>query len=107
MYHRYFGKRNYTQKIQDQIDPYMANFYDYFSVAAGYTKPYLKPGEGVPARIQFTVASAFIPEGEADNTKVIILYIVYYIYIYISLLFIGCSSEASRSTHFSVPVEKF
>ena len=60
-FHKNFCKNKLlSQKIQDQIDPYLSLFYNYYSLAIGITKP-LVPFDGL-----FSLVPKFIPEGEND-----------------------------------------
>ena len=51
-------------------DPYLANFYPVYSVAANLTTPH---HEAFPELISFKVKLSYIPEGEEDLVAVEIL----------------------------------
>ena len=62
-----WGKKITSQKRQDQLDPYLAGFYNSYSIASSFTQPYQ---EEVPEFLVFTVNTNFIAEGEEDLVQV-------------------------------------
>ena len=66
-------KKKLCQEVQDQIDPYLSTFYDVYSMASNYTKPFVDPIADVPDIMEFMVETSYISEGEEDNVKVEIL----------------------------------
>ena len=66
------GKLRITQERQDEIDPYLSNFYNSYSLAGNYTQPYQDSLE-VPKEIWFKVNTQFIAEGEEDQVMVEVL----------------------------------
>ena len=66
------GKLRITQERQDQIDPYLSNFYNSYSLAGNYTQPYQDSLE-VPKEVYFKVNTQFIAEGEEDQVMVEVL----------------------------------
>ena len=62
-----FGQSRITQQRQDQLDPYLAGFYNSYSLASNFTQPYQ---EEIPDEILFSVNSNFISEGEEDLVQV-------------------------------------
>ena len=76
-----FGKSKWFKRKQDQLDPYLGAFYNSYSLAAGFTQPYIN-GDA-PTRIFFKVNVRFIPEGEEDQVQVkYLLSIIYSVIIY-------------------------
>ena len=63
----FWGKKITSQKRQDQLDPYLAGFYNSYSIASSFTQPYQ---EEVPELLVFTVNTNFIAEGEEDLVQV-------------------------------------
>ena len=63
----FLGKSIITQQRQDQLDPYLAGFYNSYSLASNFTQPYQAE---VPDEILFSVNSNFIAEGEEDLVQV-------------------------------------
>lgn len=59
-----------TQKRQDQIDPYLACFYNTYSLASNYTQPYTSERSLLQSYVGFKVNPKFIPEGENDHAQV-------------------------------------
>lgn len=59
-----------TQKRQDQIDPYLACFYNCYSLASNFTQPYMSEGSFQQSFVKFQVNPKFIPEGENDHAQV-------------------------------------
>ena len=66
----FFGKKRLCQEVQDQIDPYLATFYDIYSMTSYLTQPFVDPLSPVPNIIDFKVRTSYISEGEEDNVKV-------------------------------------
>ena len=62
-----WGKTITSQKRQDQLDPYLAGFYNSYSIASSFTQPYQ---EEVPEFLVFKVNTSFIAEGEEDLVQV-------------------------------------
>ena len=52
---------------QDQLYPYLAGFYNSYSLASNFTQPYQ---DEIPDEILFSVNSNFISEGEEDLVQV-------------------------------------
>ena len=67
------GKRHISPKSQNIIDPYLAAFYNTYSLTASLTDPYNEIGNHVPRMIPFSVAVNYISEGENDSCKVEII----------------------------------
>ena len=68
---RFFKKKQkICQEVQDQIDPYLATFYDVYSMASYHTKPFVNPMADAPQSIEFMLNTSYISEGEEDNVKV-------------------------------------
>ena len=65
----WWGKLTITQSKQDQIDPYLSCFYNTYSLASGFTNPYID-SEKPPNATFFKVNTDFIAEGEEDHVKV-------------------------------------
>ena len=65
----WWGKLTITQTKQDQIDPYLSCFYNTYSLASGFTNPYID-SETPPNATFFKVNTDFIAEGEEDHVKV-------------------------------------
>ena len=65
----WWGKLTITQLKQDQIDPYLSCFYNTYSLASGFTNPYID-SEKPPNATFFKVNTDFIAEGEEDHVKV-------------------------------------
>ena len=63
----FWGKKITSQKRQDQLDPYLAGFYNSYSIASSFTQPYQ---EEVPEFLVFKVNTNFIAEGEEDLVQV-------------------------------------
>ena len=63
----FWGKKITSQKRQDQLDPYLAGFYNSYSIASSFTHPYQ---EEVPEFLVFKVNTNFIAEGEEDLVQV-------------------------------------
>ena len=62
-----WGKTITSQKRQDQLDPYLAGFYNTYSMASNFTQPYQ---DKIPDLLFFTVNTNFIAEGEEDLVQV-------------------------------------
>ena len=62
-----WGNKITSQKRQDQLDPYLAGFYNSYSIASSFTQPYQ---DEVPELLVFTVNTNFIAEGEEDLVQV-------------------------------------
>lgn len=70
----YLQKRLFiTQKRQDQIDPYLSCFYNTYSLASNFTKPYMSYVFVKQSFVNFQVNPKFIPEGENDHAQVTII----------------------------------
>lgn len=68
---RFFKKKQkICKEVQDQIDPYLATFYDVYSMASYLTNPFVDPLADRPYKIAFRVDTRYISEGEEDNAKV-------------------------------------
>ena len=63
----FFGQSKISQTRQDQLDPYLAGFYNSYSLASNFTQPYQ---DEIPDEISFSVNSDFIAEGEEDLVQV-------------------------------------
>ena len=63
----FLGQTKITQQRQDQLDPYLAGFYNSYSLASNFTQPYQ---EKIPDEILFSVNPNFIAEGEEDLVQV-------------------------------------
>lgn len=63
----FLGQSRITQQRQDQLDPYLAGFYNSYSIASNFTQPYQ---DKIPDEILFSVNSNFIAEGEEDLVQV-------------------------------------
>ena len=61
------GQYRITQQRQDQLDPYLAGFYNSYSLASNFTQPYQAD---IPDEILFSVNTNFIAEGEEDLVQV-------------------------------------
>ena len=71
------GKIAISQKRQDQLDPYLASFYNTYSLASNYTQPYQDITGPAPERVEFKVLPRFIAEGEEDQVQVgVFLYLM-------------------------------
>ena len=80
-FHKNFSKNKLlSQKIQDQVDPYLSLFYNYYSLANGLTKPFL-PFDGI-----FCLDPKFIPEGENDCARVELYKSIVNIYVWKSFV---------------------
>ena len=61
------GKLHITMKTQDIIDPYLAALYNTYSLSAGLTDPYQDSTLPPPTKVNFTIDTTYIPEGEYDS----------------------------------------
>ena len=68
--HFWKKKKKLCQEVQDQIDPYLSTFYDVYSMASYYTKPFVDPIADIPESMDFMIETKYISEGEEDNVKV-------------------------------------
>ena len=58
---------------QNELDPYLTSFYPVFSLVSNMTSPNLDHGSTLPEMISFMANIDYVPEGESDMTKVLVV----------------------------------